>query len=282
MQRFDQDFADGFVVDLFSPSNRTLVLNQNVNPLGGQFVTGSTGESFLALQNYSYIIKTSDNAQDLIAKIEVPFDPGMLAMMGLQQAQTYVGKLAADGTSWVVDETTRNVHTAENVTRIIKMTSLDGEYRLLARNNIDPANVFVQYGQGATRTVNVTAGGRQDAEFIDGLRFSILSTQPMQLNVDIKDGVDPASLPPLTQSLNTYSWVVNTSLPMMNVAASVMVPCESPLFCFFHWILRLTNPSQSTDRFSQLECRRNLHRKRYSWWPRDHWDLRGHLLSRVT
>jgi hypothetical protein len=54
------------------------------------------------------------------------------------------------------------------------MTSLDGEYLLVGRKTVDTSNIFVQYGQGATRTVNVTGGaGIQEAEFVDGLRFSI-------------------------------------------------------------------------------------------------------------
>lgn len=225
MERFDQDFADGLALDLFSPTNRTVVVNQNLQPLGGQFVTGSSGETFVALKNYSYVIKTSDNAMDLVAKIEVPYDLDMLNQMGLQESNTYVGKLADDKMSWTVDEATRNVHRSENNTRIIKMTSIDGEYILLGRQSIDTTNIFVQYGQGATRTVNVTAGGRQEAEFIDGLRFSVVAQQDMKINVDLKNGVDPASLPSGTQSLNPYSWVVNTTAASANVSATMKVPC---------------------------------------------------------
>lgn len=47
---------------------------------------------------------------------------------------------------------------SENKTRIIKLTSLDGEYILLGRQTVDTANIFVQYGFGATRTVNLTGG----------------------------------------------------------------------------------------------------------------------------
>jgi hypothetical protein len=226
MARFDQDFADGLALDLFSPKNRTVVVNQNLQPLGGQFVTGSSGEAFVALKAYSYVIKTSDNAMDLIAKIEIPYDLDMLNQMGLQESNTYVGKLADDKMSWTVNETMRNVHRSENNTRIIKMTSIDGEYLLLGRRNVDTSNVFVQYGQGATRTVNITAGGRQEAEFIDGLRFSVVAQQDMKMNVDLKDGVDPVSLPSGTKSLNSYSWVVNTTAASPNISASMKVPCK--------------------------------------------------------
>ncbi|KAH6665356.1 hypothetical protein F5X68DRAFT_115575, partial [Plectosphaerella plurivora] len=224
MERFDQDFVDGLALDLFSPKNRSVVVTQNLMPLPGRFVTGSSGESFVALSNYSYVIRMNEPANDLIAKIEVPYDPQNLARMGVQEANTYVGRLADNKQSWVVDETTRNVHRSKNLTRIIKMTSIEGEYMLLGRLNVDPSNVFVQYGQGETRTVNMTAGGRQEAEFIDGLRFSYVATRNMRMNVDIRNGITPASLPPGTQSLNSFAWVVNTTDPTALMSASVKIP----------------------------------------------------------
>ncbi|QDS72307.1 hypothetical protein FKW77_007460 [Venturia effusa] len=230
MERTDQDYADGLAIDLFSPSNRSFTVTQNLSPLAGNFVSGSTGETFVALSNYSYIVKTSDQAQDLIAKIELPYDPVKLAGIGIDPASTYVGKLNADKTSWVIDERTRNVHvyvhvsiqsltritnqpnSAENKTRIIKMQSLDGEYILLARRNVDYANVFVQYGFGETRTVNFTGGaGVQEAEFIDGVRLSVQTEQPLRVNADLKFGPAKDLLPPGMQNLYAYTWVVNTT-----------------------------------------------------------------------
>ncbi|KAF7906299.1 hypothetical protein EAF00_000578 [Botryotinia globosa] len=226
MERTDQDFQDGLALDLFSPKNRTLVITQNTSPLGAQFVTGTTGEQFVALSNYSYIIRMNETANDLIAKIEIPYDPVILTMIGVQESNTYVATLAPDKMSWVINESTRNVHRSENNTRIIKMTSLDGEYLLVGRKSVDTSNIFVQYGQGATRTVNVTGGpGIQEAEFVDGLRFSVQSNNALKMNVDLKQGIDPASLPGGTQSLNSYVWVVNTtSEPGTNVEAQILVP----------------------------------------------------------
>lgn len=103
-------------------------------------------------------------------------------------------------------------HSSENKTRIIKIQSLDGEFILLARRNIDNANVFVQYGFGETRTANFSGGGGvQEAEFVDGLRFSVQSAQPMRMNVDLKFGVDKSLLREGIESLYAYTWVVNTT-----------------------------------------------------------------------
>ena len=83
------------------------------------------------------------------------------------------------------------------------MTSMDGEYILLGRKTGDTSNIFVQYGQGATRTVNLTGGaGIQEAEFVDGLRFSVESKESLTMNVDIPFGIQQSSLPPQMQSLS--------------------------------------------------------------------------------
>ena len=110
MERTDQDFVDGLALDILSPTNRTLVVYQNQSPLSGAFVSGSNGEPFLALSNYSYVVRMNETANDLIAKIELPYDPVALQKVGVTTANTYVGQLAADKASWVVSESQRNVH----------------------------------------------------------------------------------------------------------------------------------------------------------------------------
>ena len=126
------------------------------------------------------------------------------------------------------------------------MTSLDGEYMLLGRKSADTTNIFVQYGQGATRTVNATGGsGIQEAEFIDGLRFTMQSTMPFSMNVDLRNGVEEASLPRdavalsefqkdtdnvgfhLNATADSFSWVVNTTIPAGGTPiVDMRVPCK--------------------------------------------------------
>ncbi|KAG8168488.1 hypothetical protein KVR01_001237 [Diaporthe batatas] len=168
----------------------------------------------------------NETAQDLIAKIELPYDPVTLQQQGFDVANTFVGKLAPDGKAWVIIEGQRNVHMSENKTRIIKLTSLDGEYMLLGRKSLDTSNIFVQYGQGATRTVNVTGGpGIEEAEFVDGLRFTLAATSPFTMNVDIPNGVEQAALPENTIPLNSFSWTINTTETLSTgLAADVAFP----------------------------------------------------------
>lgn len=102
----------------------------------------------------------------------------------------------------VVFVLTIHLNRTENKTRIIKLTSLDGEYILLGRQTVDTANVFVQYGFGATRTVNVTGGmGLQQAEFVDGLRLTVGSEKEMRVNANLHFGVDSRTVPTGMRSL---------------------------------------------------------------------------------
>jgi hypothetical protein len=110
MERTDQDFKDGLALDLFSPKNRTLVVQLNNSPLPPEFVSGISGEPWVAVSNYSYQVKMNETANDLIAKIEIPYDPVVLQQIGVQEQNTYVGTLAPDGRSWMINELQRNVH----------------------------------------------------------------------------------------------------------------------------------------------------------------------------
>ncbi|OCL08449.1 hypothetical protein AOQ84DRAFT_376753 [Glonium stellatum] len=188
MERTDQNFVDGLALDLLPPANRTLVVQQNTAPLFGSFVTGNSGELFMSLSNYSWVIVMNETANDLIAKIELPYDPDALAQLGVNPDNTMSGRsrrIKSCGSFQKLKET----YITENKTRIIEMTSIDGEYMLLGRKIADTASIFVQYGQGATRTMNVTRGaGIQEAEFIDGLRFSVQSTHSFTMNVELRHG----------------------------------------------------------------------------------------------
>ncbi|CAG8952870.1 hypothetical protein HYFRA_00007584 [Hymenoscyphus fraxineus] len=243
MVRTDQDFKDGLIIDVFSPKARTVVVTQNMTPLGATFVSGTQGENFVAISNYSYQIKTNDSANDLIAKIEIPFQPQMLDQMNVSSANTFVAVLAPDGRSWVVDDQLRNVHVTQNTTRLIKMTQIDGEYILVGRKEVDTSNIFLQFGNGQTRTVHLAAGiGTQQSEWIDGLRFNIQSEQQMQFNVNLRPGINPGTLPAGTEPLNTYAWVINSSQPFGKMDVTMSVPCMySPLSSTFYMNSRLTN-----------------------------------------
>lgn len=83
---------------------------------------------------------------------------------------------------------------------------------------------------GETRTVNITGsstGAIQEAEFVDGLRFSISAPNDTRLNVDLKPDIERSTLPPGMASLNTFSWVVNSSAPASVLNFQMKVPSKS-------------------------------------------------------
>lgn len=243
MARTDQDFQDGFVIDVFSPKARTVVVTQNAEPLQAKFISGTDGQNFVSLSNYSYVVRTNDSANDMIAKIEIPYRPAMLSTMNIPQANTFVATLSPNGRSWVIDDSTRNVHSSQNNTRIMKMTSIDGEYILVGRQAVDTANIFMQFGQGQTRTVHLSNGpGMQQSEWIDGIRFNVQAEQTMAFNVDLRPGINPGTLPANTQALNSYAWVVNSSSAFGKIDCTMSVPCT---YCSFppHFPPRVAIPS---------------------------------------
>ena len=109
MQETNQQFSDGMRLEILSPSERTLVVTQNNSPLAPDFVTSSSGP-FVALTPYSYVIKMNEQAQDLIAIVDIPFQRTTLEQQGIEPGNTFVGTLAPDGKSWVIDDGKRNVN----------------------------------------------------------------------------------------------------------------------------------------------------------------------------
>jgi hypothetical protein len=218
-------YKSGLVLEVLSPKDRSLMVSQNTTPLPGTFVSGaSSSTGFMALQPFSYVVKTSEPANDLIAEIELPFDKEALQQQGMIPSDTYVGKLAADGKSWMISETRRNILVSEGKTRMVRMTSLAGEYILLGRkNSAQEANIFIQYGVAPQNSVNITSGpGKQVAEWQDGLRFSVESDKAMNLNVEIKAPLPPNVIPANMMSLSKCVPTLDT-FDITNIASQTLL-----------------------------------------------------------
>lgn len=48
------------------------------------------------------MIETNEPANDLIAKIEIPYDPLRLQNASINEADTYIAQLASDKKAWMV------------------------------------------------------------------------------------------------------------------------------------------------------------------------------------
>ena len=69
-------------------------------------------------------------------------------------------------------------------------------------------------------------GQVQAAEFPDGLRIAAQPQSQISMTVQRQEGIDPASLPCGTQSLNNFAWVVNANNANgNNLNATMEVPC---------------------------------------------------------
>lgn len=85
--------------------------------------------------------------------------------------------------------------------RVSQMTVLDGEYRLVGRMGPDIGSSFGAFGSGPATTVQIFGGGRQELEFADGLRFSVLSDINMTMNVDFFSPIPQNMIPDGMKSL---------------------------------------------------------------------------------
>ncbi|KAF1989875.1 hypothetical protein K402DRAFT_460630 [Aulographum hederae CBS 113979] len=265
MQRTTLPFESGLVIDLLAPTPRNLTVNQNPDPLSGSFVTGSTG-TFTSLAPNSFIVTLSDPAPDLVSSVGLPFDAEALKAQTIDPANTYVGRLASDKNSWVVDDSLRSVSLASSLTRVEKMTGLDGEFILLGRQSPGVVgNTLSQYGTDST--VRIAGGpGIQEAEFADGMRISIRADNGFDMSARLQSPVPRESLPPDMKSLYSFMWIANTTMaaegsgaPGM-MKASMQFPANTALVPRIDAepeLLVGKRPLGSTDKFQVVESTGN-------------------------
>jgi hypothetical protein len=76
-----------------------------MSPLTGRYVTGdANGGMYRAVSAYSWIVQTNNQAQDLIATLNIPYDPAMLFTYQIDPSNTFVAKLAPNNQSWVLGD----------------------------------------------------------------------------------------------------------------------------------------------------------------------------------
>ncbi|KAJ4365825.1 hypothetical protein N0V83_008446 [Neocucurbitaria cava] len=97
---------------------------------------------------------------------------------------------------------------------MVKRTQLDGEYMVVGRQTIETNTLVVPFGSDPSTSVAIQGTGLQENEFQDGFRMSTRATQPLTMNVDVKDGVDQGMLTALQgqQPVNDYRYSVVTNL----------------------------------------------------------------------
>lgn len=112
------------------------------------------------------------------------------------------------------------------------MTMIDGEYITLGRQTPTTGLALQQFSNQQPQAFNITGSGIQEQELTDGFRMSIRSSQPMTINTNVVNGIATtmlAGLPPGTNSINNFRYLVTTNLagvlPNINrMVAVVQIP----------------------------------------------------------
>jgi hypothetical protein len=214
MQLNSFQFPDRSRVETFSQKQQQIIVNQQTPAIPANQVTGTTGQSFVAITPQSMTISTN-GATDLVGgQIEMAMTMQNLQAAAVQPDNTYVAMLSPDRQSWMIQESMRSVNTTDMTVRMVKRTQMDGEYMVVGRQTIETNTVVTPFGSDGSTSVAIQGTGLQENEFQDGFRMSTRATQPMTMNVDVKDGVDSGMLAALQGQapVNDYRYLVVTNL----------------------------------------------------------------------
>lgn len=78
--------------------------------------------------------------------------------------------------------------------RMVKRNQMDGEYMVIGRQTVETNTFVTQFGSDGSTSVAIQGTGLQENEFQDGFRMATRATQPMTMNVNVKDGIDSSML----------------------------------------------------------------------------------------
>ncbi|KAF1362530.1 hypothetical protein EJ07DRAFT_108063 [Lizonia empirigonia] len=207
-------FPDRSKIETFSQTQQQIIVNQQQPAIPANQVTGSTGQPFVAITTQSMIISTN-GATDLVGgQVELAMSIQNLQAAAVQPDNTYVAMLSPDRQSWMIQETMRSVNTTDMTVRMVKRNQLDGEYMVVGRQTVETNTLVTPFGRDGSTQVAIQGTGLQENEFQDGFRMSTRATQPMLMNVDVKNGIDSSMLAALQgqNPVNDYRYSVVTSL----------------------------------------------------------------------
>ncbi|KAJ4384564.1 hypothetical protein N0V86_000164 [Didymella sp. IMI 355093] len=207
-------FPDRSKVETFSQKQQQIIVNQQQPAIPANQVTGSTGQPFVAITTQSMTISTN-GATDLVGgQVEMAMTIQNLQAAAVQPDNTYVAMLSPDRQSWMIQETMRSVNTTDMTVRMVKRNQLDGEYMVVGRQTVETNTLVTPFGSDGSTQVAIQGTGLQENEFQDGFRMSTRATQPMLMNVDVKDGVDSSMLAALQGQapVNDYRYSVVSNL----------------------------------------------------------------------
>ncbi|KAL5121157.1 hypothetical protein ACEQ8H_001009 [Pleosporales sp. CAS-2024a] len=207
-------FPDRSKIETFSQKQQQIIVNQQTPAIPANQVTGTTGQPFVAISPQSMTISTN-NATDLVGgQIEMAISIQAIQQQAVQPDNTYVAMLSPDRQTWMIQESMRTVNSTDMTVRMVKRTQLDGEYMILGRQTVETNTLVQPFGSDAASAVTILGSGLQENEFQDGFRLSTRATQPMTINVNVKQGVDSGMLAALQgqSTVNNFRYSVTTNL----------------------------------------------------------------------
>ncbi|KAH6697332.1 hypothetical protein F5X68DRAFT_3914 [Plectosphaerella plurivora] len=220
---------DGSRVETFSQTQRQIIINQNTVPLPASHVVGSTGQPFVQLSPQSMIIQTNQ-ANDLVGgQIIMPFDRNALTQNQITVDNTFMAKLSPDRQAWVILEESKTVNDGESNVRMVRQTTIDGEYVVVGRRTAETGQSLAAFSQDPNAAIRIDGSGIQEVEWQDGLRMSVRASQPMAIQANVVNGVSSGMITSGTQPVNNYRYLVTSNLagvtPDLNrMAAVVQIP----------------------------------------------------------
>ncbi|KAF2851160.1 hypothetical protein T440DRAFT_517631 [Plenodomus tracheiphilus IPT5] len=207
-------FPDRSKIETFSQKQQQLIVNQQTPAIPANQVTGTTGQPFVAISPQSMTISTN-GATDLVGgQIQMAMTSELLQAVAVQADNTYVAMLSPDRQTWMIQESIRTVNGTDMTVRMVKRNQLDGEYMIVGRQTVETNTFVVPFGSDSATSVAIQGTGLQENEFEDGFRMSTRASQPMTMNVDVKDGIDSSMLAALQgqEVVNDYRYSVVTNL----------------------------------------------------------------------
>ncbi|CAE6384519.1 unnamed protein product [Rhizoctonia solani] len=246
MQPTNLVFPDGLHLLLYSPNAQNLSVEKKDQPSApAGFVTPldsaavSLGSGFwTAIYNYSWSINfEAQRVDDVIATVEVPYSRDLLETLGIRHENIFLARFDLARGGWVVDTSKNSVDSTRNTTRIIGLSSLDGEYMLLGRKSAEAHNTFLRPGSSDESSdfrveeplanppgqADPSKAPVQIRTWVDGFQLEVRSCKGMRINMNFFNASE-SKVQQGFKVVSSYGYMLNSSEPSNKVAVIARLP----------------------------------------------------------
>lgn len=115
------------------------------------------------------------------------------------------------------------IRSTDTTVRMVKQTTLDGEYMLIGRQTPETSQVLSTFTDDPSQAVQVNGSGIQDVQFQDGFKMTVRASQPMSVNTNVINGVSTSMLTDSSQPVNNYRYLVTTNLAAVQPGLNQMM-----------------------------------------------------------